>query len=219
MKKLLIFASGSKDSGGSGFENLVQASRNGVLEADIVGVVSNYEHGGVRLRAEKLGVPFVYFSGPFVASEYKKIVKEHNADFVTLSGWLKLVAGLDPAHTINIHPGQLPRFGGKGLYGHFVHEAVMEAFGRGEVFYSAVTMHFVTEKYDEGPIFFQYAVPILKNDSSESLGKRVNETEREFQPWVTDLVVRGEISWDGEDPKTLKVPSWYLFHKNLDQSS
>ena len=63
--KLFIFASGTATGGGSGFEKLVTASRNGVLDADIVGVVSNHEHGGVRERAERLGVPFFYFPGPY----------------------------------------------------------------------------------------------------------------------------------------------------------
>src|SRR3989338_11069163 len=115
---LLIFSSGSKDGGGSGFENLVVASRNGVLNANIVAVVSNYEHGGVAERAEKLKIKFIHFSAPWEAEIYRKIAEENDADFIALSGWLKMVVGLNPKNTFNIHPGPLPAFGGKGMYGH-----------------------------------------------------------------------------------------------------
>lgn len=201
--KLLIFSSGTAEGGGSGFENLVKARDGGVLNAEIVGVVSNHELGGVRERANRLGVPFIYFEKPFTEERYQQIVRESEAEFVALSGWLKLVSGLDPRTTFNIHPGPLPKFGGKGMYGHFVHEKVLEAYKKGEVTHSAVTMHFVTPIYDEGPIFFRQEVAILPTDTAEILGKRVNEAEHEWQPIITNKVVSREISWDGKDPKTL----------------
>jgi phosphoribosylglycinamide formyltransferase-1 len=207
MKKLLIFASGTKDGGGSGFQKLVENSRNGVLRAEIVAVVSNHENGGVCQKAEALGVPFIYFPLPREAEDYQKIVADSHADFVALSGWLKLAKGLDPAKTINIHPGPLPRFGGPGMYGHHVHEAVMEAFKKGEIKHSAVTMHFVTEEYDKGPIIFRYPVSIQPDDTPETLAKRVNKVEHEWQSRITDLVIKGEISWDGKNINTLKIPS------------
>ncbi len=122
---------------------------------------------------------------------------------MALSGWLKLVTGLDPKKTFNIHPAPLPRFGGPGMYGHYVHEAVMEAYHRGEITHSAVSMHFVTEKYDEGPVFFQKTVEILPNDTAEILAQRVNIVEHQFQPIVTNAVLQGKIGWDGKDPKSL----------------
>ena len=198
--KLIVFASGTKMSGGSGFENLIKATRNKILNADII-VVSNHENGGVREKADKLEIPFVYFAGPWTAENYQIIVKD--ADFVALSGWLKLVTGLDPKKTFNIHPAPLPRFGGPGMYGHYVHEAVMEAYHRGEITHSAVSMHFVTEKYDEGPVFFQKTVEILPNDTAEILAQRVNIVEHQFQPIVTNAVLQGKIGWDGKDPKSL----------------
>lgn len=229
MKKIIIFASGTKDGGGSGFENMVNAARDGRLQGEIIKVISNHEHGGVRERADRLGIPFVYFparklpdSGEFVdkdgnpvdpsefatAENYQKLAE--GADLVCLSGWLKLVTGLDPQKTINIHPGPLPRFGGAGMYGHHVHEAVMEAYKNPNpadgqrVTHSAVSMHFVTEKYDEGPLFFSHQVEILPQDTAETLAKRVNQAEHEWQPVITGKVLHGEISWDGKDPKTLK---------------
>ena len=112
--KLIIFSSGTKTGGGSGFENLVKAEKSGELSADIVAVVSNNaEGGGVREKADRLGVKFILFQGPFEATEYQKIIKETGAEWTALSGWLKLVIGLDPAKTFNIHPAPLPKFGGR----------------------------------------------------------------------------------------------------------
>jgi phosphoribosylglycinamide formyltransferase-1 len=202
MKKIIIFASGTKDSagsGGSGFENMVNTSRNGTLNAEIIAVISNHENGDVKRRADNLGIKFIHFAEPRTSERYREITE--GADLICLSGWLKLVTGLDPQKTINIHPGPLPRFGGTGMYGHHVHEAVMEAYRAGEVANSAVSMHFVTEKYDEGPLFFSQSVPILQDDTAETLAKRVNEAEHKWQPIITDKVLSGEISWDGKDSK------------------
>jgi phosphoribosylglycinamide formyltransferase-1 len=220
--KIIVFASGSKDpvtneeSGGSGFENLVKASRNGTLPADIIAVASNRANGKVKERAERLRIPFIHF--PQLKDEdeettrrhYREVVIKSGANWIALSGWLKRALGLPPDRTINIHPGPLPKFGGKDYYGHKVHEAVIAAYERGEVTHSAVTMHFVDEVYDRGPKFFEMPVPILKGDDADSLAKRVNAVEHEWQPFVTWLVVSGQISWDGKDPSTLKKPARWL---------
>ncbi len=203
MPKLLIFATGTPEGGGSGFENLVTASRDGRLTAEIVGVVCNFEHGGVREKADRLGIPFYCMAGPYNAGDYQALVVQTGAEFCALSGWLKLVKGLDPRTTFNIHPGPLPEFGGSGLYGHFVHEAVMKAYKEGRVTHSAVSMHFVTPEFDEGPVFFSHPVEILPDDTADTLAKRVNEAEHRYQPEITNLVVNGQISWDGKDPVSL----------------
>jgi len=213
MKSILIFASGTADGGGSGFQTLVENTKTGILNAKIVGVVSNHKNGGVYKKAQLLDIPFIYFSGPFAAENYHTIIQNSACDFVALSGWLKLMRGINPATTINIHPGSLPRFGGTGMYGIHVHEAVLDAYKRGEITNSAVTMHFVTEEYDKGPIFFQYPVPIRPDDTADTLKERVGEIEHSWQAWITNLVIRGDISWDGKDPSTLCVPAWYSFYK------
>jgi folate-dependent phosphoribosylglycinamide formyltransferase PurN len=201
--KLIIFASGSSTGGGSGFEKLCLAMKEGKLRADIVAVVSNHENGGVRKHAENFGVHFIHFAGPWTAEKYQEIVKETGAEYVGLSGWLKLVRGLDPKKTFNIHPGPLPMFGGKGMYGHHVHEAVMKAYKEGTVTHSAVTMHFVTDEYDKGPTILNLPIEISPNDTAETLGKRVNEQEHAWQWKITDMVVNGEIYWDGKDAKSV----------------
>ena len=95
------------------------------------------------------------------------------------------------------------------MYGHHVHEAVIEAFKRGEVKYSAVSMHFVTEGYDRGPVFFDLKIKIEDDDTPESLGQRVNHAEHRWQSVVTNMVVNGLIHWDGKNPKSLETPPGY----------
>ena len=208
--KTVIFASGTEHGGGSGAENLVVASINNLnLDYEVVAFVSNWENGGVRERADRLGIPFIHFDGPFTAEEYQRVVEESGADWIALSGWLKLVKGLDPKKTFNIHPGSTTRYGGKGMHGIHVHRAMVAS---GDIT-TQVNMHFVTEEYDKGPVFFRYFVDVKPTDTPEELQKNVNKVEHEYQPLITSMVVNGEISWDGENPDSLKVPQGYKWLK------
>jgi len=204
MKKnphILVFASGTKTGGGSGFENMVRAARSSppILDASIAAVITNHFEGGVWRAAKALGIPCEYWTGPYLASGYQNFVKYFHADYVMLSGWLKLVAGLDPGRTINIHPGPLPRFGGPKLYGHYVHEAVMAAYHRGEITHSAVTMHFVDAVYDRGPIISALPVPLEPGDTPETLAAKVNRAEHVWQPRVLNYVVHGCVRLAGKE--------------------
>ena len=193
--RILVFASGTKTGGGSGFETLVKATRTEppILDACICGVVTNHPEGGVRQKAKALGIPAEYWPGPYLAPGYQNFVKHFQADYVMLSGWLKLVAGLDPARTINIHPGPLPRFGGANMHGRHVHEAVLAAYRRGEITHSAVTMHFVDEVYDRGPVFFALPIPLEPGDTPETLAAKLNRAEHQWQPQVLNYVVHGKV--------------------------
>ena len=213
--RIIVFVSGTKDGGGSGFENLAKSAD---LDAEIVAVVSNHEHGGVRARASNLGIPFIFFPGPYHAEAYASVLQKTgmtNKDWVVLSGWLKKIEGLDPARTFNIHPALLSfddgRFGGKGLYGHRVHDAVADALAKGEITSSGFSMHFVTDEYDRGPLFFEYTVPLTKGMIADEIAKAVNVVEHEWQPKITNLVVHGEIQWNGKNPESLTVPEDYSF--------
>lgn len=205
--KLIVFASGTAEGGGTGFENLAKSKE---LDADIVAVVSNHERGGVYKRARKLKVPFVYFPGPYDAGHYREIVELSGAEWVALSGWLKKVVGLNPQKTFNIHPAPLSyrggHFGGNKMYGHNLHEAVAEALARGALKESGLSMHFVTDEYDRGPVFFEKKVPLEKGMSGEEIQQVVNAAEHAWQPKITDLVVHEKIRWDGSDPSSLVVP-------------
>ncbi|MEK7156462.1 MAG: formyltransferase family protein [Patescibacteria group bacterium] len=205
--KIIVFASGKRSGGGSGFENLARSKE---LDADIVAVVSNHERGGVHERAMQLGIPFIHFPEPYDAENYAKIVADAGAEWVALSGWLRHVSGLDPAKTFNIHPALLSfdngRFGGKGMYGNHIHEAVKKALDEGEITESGFTMHFVTEEHDRGPAFFEKRVSLKQGMTVEEIAKAVNKAEHEWQPKITNMVVHGQIRWDGKDPATLVVP-------------
>ena len=194
--KILVLASGDAEGGGSGFQELVEFSRTvpAILDAETVAAVSNYENGGVKKRSKKLVVPFEFFPKPYTAENYQYFIKKYKADFVMCSGWLPFVRGIDPRKIINIHPGPIPQFGGKGMWGHHVHEAVMEAYRRGEIKQSAVTMHFVDEvSFDHGAKIFELPVMIREDDDAEKLGSRVNEKERAWQSYILNLVVHEHI--------------------------
>jgi folate-dependent phosphoribosylglycinamide formyltransferase PurN len=226
--KLIVFSSGLKDGGGSGFENLVNATERKLpldsardnslpkseLDADIVAVVCNHAEGSVRERAGKLGIPFVYFAGPFDAEHYSSILQNTRIKkeelWVALSGWLKQVHGLNPQKTFNIHPALLSqlggRFGGHGMYGKKVHEAVKAALDAGEISESGFTMHFVTDEMDRGPVFFEHQVSLKQGMSADDIERAVKVAELEWQPRITNMVVHGEIRWDGKDSASLKIP-------------
>ncbi len=239
---LIIFATGepapadptAPKGGGSGMKNLIEASLDGRLNAEIAAVVCNLRGGGVedKLHAlkerHKLRIPFVHFpKHKRTPAHHQELVRELGGPecYVALSGCLWLVdmkespedtaPGLDPRFVFNIHPGRLPYFGGPGKWGHHVHEATIKAYREKQLYdsrlvtHSAVTMHFVTKHFDEGPVFFELPVPILPTDDAVSLGRAVNVQEQRFQPWVTDEVVNGRIRWDGHRPRSLITPmSW-----------
>jgi len=207
--RLLVFASGDATGGGSGFKKLVLSAREGSLDANVLAVVSNHATGGVRDKAEQLGIPFIHFPKPWTAEGYQWFVRYVNADFVALSGWLKLVAGLDPSTTFNIHPGLVPEMGGKGLWGHHVHEATVKAFKEGRIRHTAVCMHYVTPKYDDGPNFLRFLIKMREDDTPEILQKRVNVWEHYWQPQVTNLVVNRAIRWSGNPKDKVEVPDDY----------
>lgn len=195
--RLLICASGTidPDRGGSGFKNLMRHKK----AWELAGVVSNHARGSIWKKACELGVEdrFIYFPAPWTRLEYQRIAQERRADFVACSGWTKHVKGLNPATTFNPHPAPLPEFGGVGMYGNYVQEAVIAAYRRGTITHTAICMHFVTLAYDDGPVFFRLNIPILPSDTPESLTKRVRALEHQWQPRITNLVVTRKIHWSG----------------------
>lgn len=206
MKKILVFASGDQIGGGSGFQTMVESSRTkpAILKAKIIGVVSNHAQGGVFQKAQSLGVPFMHFPKPFTAEKYQRIVEEFNPDYIMCSGWLKPVRGLDENMVINIHPGPLPRFGGKGMYGHHVHEAVIAAYKRGEITQSAVSLHFVNEEYDKGLGIVQIPVLIRPDDTAETLAARVLTVEHNHQSPVLNEIIHKRIFPNGNGGVLIK---------------
>jgi phosphoribosylglycinamide formyltransferase-1 len=238
MEKVTVFASGTKTGGGKGFDKIAQACENGAVDFEIAAVVSNNQNGGVREKAEKWGIKFIYFPAPWTAGGYEKIIRESGAKWTALSGWLKYVPvrrlgfwwkmlrlfdlnlGVDPRYTINIHPALLSildgQLGGKGMYGHFVHEAEAKLLAEGKLKEAGPTMHFVTAGYDRGPAFFEKRLPLLPGMSAETIGQQTNYAEHLYQAKITNMVVRGEIGWDGIHPESLWVPDDYKYFPRKD---
>jgi phosphoribosylglycinamide formyltransferase 1 len=166
---------------GSNLEALLQALGPGAT-ARVVLVLSNRADAGAISRAAAGGVPSVVLRTPADAAEWLDQLARHAVDLVVLAGYLKLV----PAEVIeryrgrilNIHPALLPAFGGPGMYGRHVHEAVL-ASGASE---TGATVHLVDEEYDRGAVLVQARVPVLPGDTPERLAARVLEVEHRLLP-------------------------------------
>ena len=187
IKRIAIFASGS----GSNAENIVNYFRNDE-EITISLFVSNKKNAFVHERAKKLQIPCHYFSAEQFreAPDVLTLLKEEKIDYIILAGFLlKVPANLlqaFPDRIINIHPALLPKFGGKGMYGDFVHQAVVEA---GEK-QSGITIHYVNEHYDEGKVIFQITCDLHPEDTPKCVAEKVHALEYEFFPKVIESVIK-----------------------------
>lgn len=221
MKPKILVYGGAGPKSGTGPQNLLMESRknDGKLNAEIVAFASTNPAGGMFIRAEELKVPFIplnYSGGKLQrAAAHQTMVRRTGADLVALSGFEQKLYGHDPRRTINIHPGLLsvldesgkPKFGGKNKYGDFVHELVAAELAAGRLAYTGFSMHFATGEYDEGPVFFEYRIPLQLGMTAVQIRALVNAEEHRWQPYVTDYVAHGKITWDGEHKESLRVPS------------
>jgi len=181
MIKIEIFASGN----GSNAENIVQYFKNNSkISVDLI--VSNNKNAFVLERAKKLGIESKIFTKSDFADEYKIIsfLKERKVNFIVLAGFLlqipKYLIEIYPQKIMNIHPALLPNYGGKGMYGNKVHQAVIDAKEKE----SGITIHFVNDKYDEGEIIFQAKCPILKSDTAETVAEKIHKLEYAYFPQI-----------------------------------
>lgn len=173
-KRLAIFASGS----GTNAAVIMQRFKDH-SSVEVALVVTNRNTAGVIERAESQGVDWVYI--PKTEFEDQDMIEAlldgYEVDWIVLAGWLLLVPSFlikkYPNRIVNIHPALLPKFGGKGMYGHHVHEAVKQA-GESQ---SGITIHFVNEQFDEGKIIAQHAVSLASNDGAEDIEKKVRALE------------------------------------------
>jgi len=187
-RNIAIFASGS----GSNAENIIE-QLEGKSGLHFPFILTNKSDAYVLERAKKLGIPGHYFPKS-VFDEGEKLVtflQEHHIDGIVLAGFLLKISSplLDayPNKIINIHPALLPRYGGKGMYGHHVHEAVKNA-GETE---SGITIHYVNELYDAGDIIFQAKCALLPTDSPEEIAAKVHALEYAHFPRVIQEVFEG----------------------------
>jgi formyltetrahydrofolate-dependent phosphoribosylglycinamide formyltransferase len=185
--RIAIFASGT----GSNAQKIIDHFRNSTL-AKISLIVCNKRSARVLQIAEKENIPAIIIEKErfFRGDGYLPVLKENKIDFIVLAGFLWKIPGpvLEnyPKRIVNIHPALLPKFGGKGMYGQFVHDAVLNAKEKE----SGITIHYVDEHYDNGDIILQVKCPILENDGAESLAHRIHALEHANYPVVIEELVR-----------------------------
>lgn len=186
--RLAVFASGA----GSNAQKLIDYFKDSTL-ATVALVVCNKPGAGVLTIAEREGIPSLLIEKEafFRGDAYLPQLHEAGINFLVLAGFLwKIPQALIqayPKRIVNIHPALLPKFGGKGMYGQYVHEAVLQA---GEM-ESGITVHYVDEHYDNGDIIFQTACPVLESDTPKSIAQRIHQLEHLHYPRVVENVLKG----------------------------
>jgi phosphoribosylglycinamide formyltransferase-1 len=179
--KIALFASGS----GSNVENIIRYFSNDFRFVFPV-IVSNKQNAFVHERARSLQIPSVTFSREDFSKGDKilDLLWAYDIDRILLAGFLlkipETLISAFPDKIINIHPALLPKFGGKGMFGHHVHQAVAAA-GVNE---TGITIHYVNNNYDEGDIIFQAKCPVLPSDTPEIIAEKVHKLEYEYFPRV-----------------------------------
>jgi phosphoribosylglycinamide formyltransferase-1 len=186
MKRIVIFASGS----GTNAENLITYFKNSGHYA-VVLVLTNNPQAKVLERAKRLKVSALSFNKiAFTETEdVLNILKVFKPDLIVLAGFLwkfpETILNEFPNKVINIHPALLPKYGGKGMYGNFVHEAVVA----NKETETGITIHYVNEHYDEGAIIFQAKCKVNPKDSPEDVASKIHELEMEHFPKVVESLL------------------------------
>ena len=197
-KRIAVLVSGN----GSNLERLVELTGNGSINGTVSLVIASNERAFAIERARDHGIDVHTLN----SSEYSNSIcycdsileklDDYNIDLVILAGFLKILAGrvLDnfKDRIINLHPSLIPNFCGKGMYGERVHRAVLES-GMKE---TGVTVHFVDEGTDTGPIILQKAVPVLVNDTVKTLAARISEVEHRLLPRAVRLFCQDRLRVD-----------------------
>ncbi len=183
----MIFASGN----GSNAQNICRYFGNNNA-AKVVALFCNNPNAGVIGKMQQLEVPVVLFNKDEFnnADSFLEQLNSYNPDLIVLAGFLWLMPEYlvkqFQNRIINIHPALLPAYGGKGMYGHHVHEAVMAAKEKEH----GITIHFVNEHYDEGAIIFQAKFDIDKNDNVESVSKKISALEMQYFPEAIKRLIK-----------------------------
>lgn len=190
-KRIAIFASGS----GSNCENLIRYFKDSESVRCAL-VVSNKADAYVLERAQRLGVPTAVMPKAQLndPEAMLPLLKKYDIDFIVLAGFLPLVPNFIieafPRRIVNLHPALLPKYGGKGMWGHHVHEAV-KAAGETE---TGMTVHWVTPVCDGGDIIAQYKCEIAPSDSVDDIAEKEHQLEMRYFPEVVERIIREELS-------------------------
>ncbi len=185
-KKIVLFASGS----GTNAENIIRYFQSN-KKAEVVAVLSNKKDAGVLKRAQQLGVDTIVFTRSELYQE--GVVLEHlrrlSPDLIVLAGFLwmfpPVILQEFQNKVVNIHPALLPKFGGKGMYGMRVHQAVVDQKEKE----SGISIHLVNEAYDEGKLLFQKSIPLSPEDTPEALAQKIHALEYEHFPQVIEKLL------------------------------
>lgn len=189
--------------GGTNLQALIDAVERGAIDGKIVLVIANASKAYALERARQHGIPAVFVSKKQAGSDEAfndailEKLQEAGAQLVVLAGYLPIVgAQIVRAYEhriINIHPALIPAFCGPGMYGHHVHEAVLRYGAK----ISGATTHFVDEQVDHGGVIMQRSVPVLEDDTPETLAARVLTVEHEILPESVRLFCDGKLGVDG----------------------
>jgi len=183
MKRIAIFASGN----GTNAQKIITHFKHNE-NAKVSLVCSNNKDAFVLERARKLKVKTITFTKEqlYNSNIVHDALIDEKIDLIVLAGFLLLIPGnilkRFPQRIVNIHPALLPKYGGKGMYGNFVHEAVINA-GEKE---SGISIHYVNEKYDEGQIIYQAKCNLESDETPETLAKKVHQLEYQYYPVIIE---------------------------------
>lgn len=191
-----VFASGR----GSNFQAILDAIQHGLLHAAVTLVVSNKADAGALEIARTYSLPAVHLNQKqypdeeSFASAMLVLLKKHDVHLIALAGYLKKIPNSVVREyrnrILNIHPALLPSFGGAGMYGHHVHEAVIASGAR----LSGATVHLVDEEYDRGPIVLQKTIALEQNDTPETLAAKVLKIEHEIYPLALKAFAENRVT-------------------------
>ena len=187
MKRIVIFASGS----GTNAQNIIEYFQKSSF-AEVTLVLSNKKNAKVLERAKKLNVATESFTKEDLcdSDKIRTVLKNEAPDIIVLAGFLlkfpEFILQKFQNKVINIHPALLPKYGGKGMYGMKVHEALVA----NKELETGITIHYVNENYDEGAIIFQESFPLSENETADTVANKIHELEYEFFPKVIEDVLK-----------------------------
>lgn len=213
--RVLILGSGTATGGGSGPRMLIKNALQGVLNAEIIGLVTHYPNGGVVELGKEFDIPTLVIENFPIRKEgedfsdsqlteireiYANVLNNFGGpdaiDFILLSGWMKYVLDLPTTKTVNIHPCRVDgSFGGRNKYGDLAHQHVFKVYENQQIEETAITMHFVTDRLDDPSVVIAQQVITLYGcqDWKEAKSRVVGKTEHAFQLTVTQALLAGSV--------------------------
>lgn len=210
--RIAVLASG----GGTNLQAILDylAARGDDRAGDVVLVASDRPDAGALDRARRQGIDNAVLRSTRAPDgcDLLELLRQHRVDFIALAGYLRLlphgVLAEYPSRVVNVHPALLPAFGGPGMYGERVHRAVLTSGAR----VSGATVHYVDEEYDRGAILAQWPVPVLADDTIQSLAGRVLKVEHVLYPRVIDAVASGKWRYNARPSAVPEAATFALMH-------